>query len=203
MKWPARVACVRSTPAIGDWRFRPSKVRRAQEGSNGVCHKKLLREGVDNLGVSADPSFSCRELVEKSQSFHTDFPREPRADPRNSHSSLPDCLLLQNYARTPGTYFVIIDLGGGRRKPDACLEHPNLSDMLCQKTPPDGVWFAQVRFHTTIDTEIKAKRNNMISELITFRITKAKEKVNFGVKYLYGHQFERSSVQLISIRRRK
>ena len=30
---------------------------------------------------------------------------------------------------------------------------------------------------STIDTEIKAKRNNMISELITFRITKAKAKV--------------------------
>ena len=29
----------------------------------------------------------------------------------------------------------------------------------------------------TIDTEIKAKRNNMISELIPFRITKAKAKV--------------------------
>ena len=29
----------------------------------------------------------------------------------------------------------------------------------------------------TIDTEIKAKRNNMISELILFRITKAKAKV--------------------------
>ena len=29
----------------------------------------------------------------------------------------------------------------------------------------------------TIDTEITAKRNNMISELITFRITKAKAKV--------------------------
>ena len=36
----------------------------------------------------------------------------------------------------------------------------------------------------------------MISESITFRITKA--KVKFGVKYLYGHQCERSSFQLIS-----
>ena len=34
-----------------------------------------------------------------------------------------------------------------------------------------------VEFKITIDTEIKAKRNNMISELITFRITKAKAKV--------------------------
>ena len=34
----------------------------------------------------------------------------------------------------------------------------------------------------TIDTNIKAKRNNMISELITFRITKAKAKVKFGVE---------------------
>ena len=32
---------------------------------------------------------------------------------------------------------------------------------------------------TTIDTENKAKRNDMISELITFRTTKAKAKVNF------------------------
>ena len=35
----------------------------------------------------------------------------------------------------------------------------------------------------TIDTEIKVKWNNMISELITVRITKAKAKVKFGVKY--------------------
>ena len=32
----------------------------------------------------------------------------------------------------------------------------------------------------TIDTEMKAKRDNMISELITFRITKAKAKENSG-----------------------
>ena len=32
----------------------------------------------------------------------------------------------------------------------------------------------------TIDTEIKAKRNNIISELITFKIAKAKAKVEFG-----------------------
>ena len=57
--------------------------------------------------------------------------------------------------------------------------------------------------HITIDTEIKAKRNNMISELITFRITKAKAKVKFGVKYLCGHECERSSVQLTLIRKRK
>ena len=43
----------------------------------------------------------------------------------------------------------------------------------------------------------------MISELITFRITKAKAKVKFGVKYLCGHECEISSVQLISIRKRK
>ena len=55
----------------------------------------------------------------------------------------------------------------------------------------------------TIDTEIEAKRNNMISELITFRITKAKAKVKFGVKYLCGHACERSSVQLISIQKRE
>ena len=55
----------------------------------------------------------------------------------------------------------------------------------------------------TIDTEIKAKRNNMISELIALRITKAKAKAKFGAKYLCGHDCERSSVQLISIRKRK
>ena len=33
---------------------------------------------------------------------------------------------------------------------------------------------------STIDTEIKAKRNNMIYELITFRITKAQRKRNLG-----------------------
>ena len=32
----------------------------------------------------------------------------------------------------------------------------------------------------TIDTEMKAKRDNIISELITFRITKAKAKENSG-----------------------
>ena len=58
-------------------------------------------------------------------------------------------------------------------------------------------------FEVTIDTEIKAKRNNMISELIIFRIMKAKTKVKFGVKYLCGHECERSSVQLISMRKRK
>ena len=36
-------------------------------------------------------------------------------------------------------------------------------------------------FMCTIDTEIKAKRNNIISELVTSRITKAKPKVKFGV----------------------
>ena len=55
----------------------------------------------------------------------------------------------------------------------------------------------------TIDTEFKAKRKIIISELITFGITKAKAKVKFGVKYLCNHQCERSSVQLISIRKRK
>ena len=55
----------------------------------------------------------------------------------------------------------------------------------------------------TIDTEIKAKRKNIISELITFGIAKAKAKVKFGVMYLCNHECERSSVQLISIRKRK
>ena len=48
----------------------------------------------------------------------------------------------------------------------------------------------------TIDTEIKAKRNNIISELITFRITKAKAKVKFGVRYLCGPKCEKSSVPI-------
>ena len=43
----------------------------------------------------------------------------------------------------------------------------------------------------------------MISELITFRITKAKAKVKFRVKCLRGHECQRSSVQLISIRKAK
>ena len=41
----------------------------------------------------------------------------------------------------------------------------------------------------------------MISELI--RITKVKANVKFGVNCLCGHECERSSVQLISIRKRK
>ena len=32
----------------------------------------------------------------------------------------------------------------------------------------------------TIDTDMKAKRDNIISELISFRITKAKAKENLG-----------------------
>ena len=58
-----------------------------------------------------------------------------------------------------------------------------------------------IRF--TIDTEIKAKRNNMISESIAFRIAKAKAKVRCGVKYRHGRECERSSVQLISIQKQK
>ena len=45
----------------------------------------------------------------------------------------------------------------------------------------------------TIDTDMKAKQNNIISEFITFRITKAKAKVKFGVKCLCEHECERSS----------
>ena len=47
------------------------------------------------------------------------------------------------------------------------------------------------RDQITIDTEIKVKRNNIISELITFRITKAKAKVKFGVRYLCGPECEK------------
>ena len=46
----------------------------------------------------------------------------------------------------------------------------------------------------TIDTRIEAKRNNTISKLISFRITKAKAK--FGVKYLCERECERSSVPI-------
>ena len=46
------------------------------------------------------------------------------------------------------------------------------------------------------NTEIKAKRKNMISELITFWITKAKAKVKFGVKSLCEHECKVSSVPI-------
>ena len=36
----------------------------------------------------------------------------------------------------------------------------------------------------------------MIFELITFRITKAKAKVKFGVRYLYGPECEKSSAPI-------
>ena len=48
----------------------------------------------------------------------------------------------------------------------------------------------------TIDTGTKAKRNNMISELMTFRVTKAKAKLDFGVKYLCEYEYERASVPI-------
>ena len=48
----------------------------------------------------------------------------------------------------------------------------------------------------TTDTEINAKRNNIIPELITFRNAKAKAKVKFGVKHLCKHECERSSVPI-------
>ena len=40
----------------------------------------------------------------------------------------------------------------------------------------EGCYFVIVLFYT----EIKVKRNNTISEIITFRVTKAKAKVNLG-----------------------
>ena len=70
-----------------------------------------------------------------------------------------------------------------------CLEGPRGS------TPK---WHRQKQKYQmvpTIDTESKAKRNTMISELITFRITKAKAKVKFRVEYLCGYEYERPSVQ--------
>ena len=47
---------------------------------------------------------------------------------------------------------------------------------------------------STIDTEFIAKRSNMISEFITFIITKAKAKAKFGVEHLCKHECERSSL---------
>ena len=55
---------------------------------------------------------------------------------------------------------------------------------------------SQVAAKPTIDTEIKAKRNNIISELIVFSATKAKAKVKFGVRYLCGPQCEKSAVPI-------
>ena len=49
---------------------------------------------------------------------------------------------------------------------------------------------------TSVLLEIKAKRNDIISELITFRNTKAKAKVKFAGKYLCKHECERSSVPI-------
>ena len=54
--------------------------------------------------------------------------------------------------------------------------------------PPMAGWnpnlvdrcFVEISVSPTIDTEIKAKRNNTISKLATFRITKTKAKVKFG-----------------------
>ena len=54
-----------------------------------------------------------------------------------------------------------------------------------------------------IDTEIKAKRNNMISELMTFRIMKAKAKIKYGVKYLCEHECEKSFVPMNIITKAK
>ena len=42
----------------------------------------------------------------------------------------------------------------------------------------------------------QAKRNNTVSELMTFRITKAKAKTKSGVKYPCEHECERSSVPI-------
>ena len=55
---------------------------------------------------------------------------------------------------------------------------------------------ARTQEPTTTDTEIKAKQSNIIPELTTFRFTKAKPKVKFRVKYLCGHEGERSSVPI-------
>ena len=61
-----------------------------------------------------------------------------------------------------------------------------------------GFWIKKwlPKLDITIDTETKAKRNNIISELITFRITKAKAKNKFGVRYLCGPECEKSSVPI-------
>ena len=99
---------------------------------------------------------------------------------------------------------VFHDLEDSRRVPvknressKEVISHPTLLGALLRCQPHSAG-------HThTIDTEIKAKRNTMISEFVTFRITKMKAKVKFGVKYLCGHECERSSVELMSIQKRK
>ena len=60
---------------------------------------------------------------------------------------------------------------------DLCLG--NLSNKACKCTYVYNFLVDEFEFNTnayTIDTEIKAKRNNMISDVITFRITKRKRK---------------------------
>ena len=59
------------------------------------------------------------------------------------------------------------------------------------------LWYLREETWDTIDTEIKAKRNNIISELVTFRTTTAKAKIK--LKYLCGHKCKRSSAHPINI----
>ena len=81
-------------------------------------------------------------------------------------------------------------LGIGRPKQDG------FRLLIADVVRSHGRWEIGFFQRVTIDTEIKAKRNNIISELITFRIAKAKANVKFGVKPLCKHQCERSSVPI-------
>ena len=62
-----------------------------------------------------------------------------------------------------------------------CTNHCDREQLLrrhpVRNPPPLRTPKVQNYYIHTIDTEIKAKQNNMISELITFRITKAKANV--------------------------
>ena len=67
--------------------------------------------------------------------------------------------------------------------------HNLLRRAACSQTRP-------LYRQNAIDTDMQAKRNTIISKLITFRTTKAKTKVNFGVNCLCEHDCETSSVPI-------
>ena len=96
-----------------------------------------------------------------------------------------------------------LDPSGKNRRPANSLKDVRLSCGLELKVPVYKVPICQPSSFTytldTIDTEIPAKRNNMISESITFRITKLKAKLKFGVRYLCGPECENHLSKLRSI----
>ena len=91
---------------------------------------------------------------------------------------------------TPNSPFVLLDT-----RPKDPLSRPPNHDYRSHNHYTHFLLFGElfsrkvcnVTRKLTIDTEIKAKRNKNISELVTFRITNAKAKVNFGVKHLCKH----------------